>query len=200
MQNIPDLSIENSIDGIIAGIDEAGRGPLAGPVVAAAVILDKKNIPSGINDSKKTNKNQRENLFEQINASSHVGIGIINIEEIDKINILNATKNAMANALNSLITKVDFAIVDGNQLPKLPVPGRAIVKGDGKSLSIAAASIIAKVTRDRIMLKLHEKFPQYGWDKNSGYGTKQHLEAIQKYGITEFHRRSFAPIKQFELL
>lgn len=179
----------------MAGIDEAGRGPWAGPVVAAAVVLDRNNIPGGINDSKKLSKKKRNELFEQIQQVAHVGIGIADVAIIDKHNILGATKLAMADAMKTLAVRADCALVDGNSLPALPCKAKTVIKGDSISLSIAAASIIAKVTRDRIMDNLHKQFPEYGWNKNSGYGTKSHIEALHKHGITAHHRRSFAPIR-----
>ncbi len=193
---MPNIELENSLEGIVAGIDEAGRGPWAGPVVAAAVILDRNNIPAGINDSKKVSAAKRNFLYDKINASAKVGVGIIGVELIDKLNILGATKMAMAEAVRNLIHLPDFALVDGNQMPALPCKAIPVVGGDGKSLSIAAASIIAKVTRDRIMHALHEQHPHYLWNKNSGYGTKQHIEALQIHGVTEHHRKSFAPIRE----
>lgn len=193
---MPDFSIEDSLGNIVAGIDEAGRGPWAGPVVAAAVILDRNNVPSGINDSKKVNAKNRERLFEEIVSCSRVGVGIIDVETIDKLNILNATKAAMSMAIEKIGALPEYALVDGNQLPRLSCKAQAVIKGDQKSLSIAAASIIAKVTRDRLMCELAEKFPQYGWNRNFGYGTSAHIEALNKYGITVHHRRSFAPIRE----
>lgn len=197
----PDLSIESLYDGVIAGIDEAGRGPLAGPVVAAAVILDINNIPKGLNDSKKLSLKQREVLFEHIIETSKIGIGQATVKEIDEINILNASYLAMERAVKQLAVIPTVALVDGNRTKHaLPCKHECIIKGDGKSLSIAAASIIAKVTRDRIMLKLAEKYKMYGWHTNAGYGTREHMEAISKYGITEEHRKTFAPIKQMVLI
>lgn len=195
---MPDLNLEKSFEtSLICGVDEAGRGPLCGPVVAAAVILDIENIPEGINDSKKLSDKKREVIFSQIMQTSQVGIGHAEAAEIDEINILQATKKAMSKAVEQLKTSVEVVLVDGNQKFELPFEAKVIpvVKGDLKSLSIAAASIIAKVTRDRIMKNLHEIHPEYNWAKNSGYGTKEHLQAIEKYGITEHHRKSFAPIK-----
>ncbi len=194
----PDLSFENEIEGLVAGVDEAGRGPWAGPVVAAAVILG-KNIPTGLDDSKKLTAKKRENLFSAIQETCVVGIGIVDPAEIDKINILGATRRAMIMAVANLAEIPSGILVDGNQFPKgFPCPAKAIVKGDGKSLSIAAASIIAKVTRDRMMIKLHEEFPHYGWNKNMGYGTKSHIEALKQHGITIHHRKSFAPVAMIE--
>lgn len=191
---MPDLSLEAEYGGIVAGIDEAGRGPWAGPVVASCVVLDINNIPQGINDSKKISKVKREKIFNQIKEKANVGIGIASVEEIDEFNILQATMKAMQRAYNSLKINADMVLVDGNKTPKFAVPSKSVIKGDSISLSIAAASIIAKVTRDNIMDHLANDFPQYGWDKNSGYGTKTHQEAIFKYGINEHHRKSFKPI------
>lgn len=192
----PDTSLEKECDGIVAGIDEAGRGPWAGPVVAAAVILDMSNIPDGIKDSKKLSSKKREFLFNQIYSTCKVGVGIIDEKQIDEINILEATKLAMRLAIENLPQLPDIALVDGNQPPRLPCVVRTVINGDNKSISIAAASIIAKVTRDRIMLNLHSSFPQYGWDRNAGYGTKEHQQRLFEFGITQHHRRSFAPIRK----
>jgi len=190
----PNLEIEKSTSGIIAGVDEAGRGPWAGPVVAAAVILDKNNIPDGINDSKKIKLPKRELLFDEIMRTAQVGVGIVSAQEIDEINILQATMLAMQRAVGGLPELPDTALIDGNKCPDLKCNRIAIVKGDTKSLSIAAASIIAKVTRDRIMHKLSDEFPEYGWVTNSGYGTKIHQEALLKFGVTKHHRKSYKPI------
>jgi ribonuclease HII len=191
---MPDLSLEQNIAGLVAGVDEAGRGPWAGPVVAAAVILN-SNIPDGINDSKKLSAKKREFLFDAIQNNASVAVGIVGVEVIDEINILNATKKAMLEAVTSLAIKPDHALIDGNQNLILPCPSSTVIKGDSISLSIAAASIIAKVTRDRIMTNLHKKFPHYGWDSNSGYGTKQHITALDIHGVTEHHRKSYTPIR-----
>jgi ribonuclease HII len=191
----PDYALESSFGGIVAGIDEAGRGPWAGPVVASAVILDIKALPSGINDSKKLSASKREALFEQIMATATVGLGVSSVGEIDEFNILGATKLAMQRALAALSIKPALALVDGNRAPKLPCAVQTIVKGDSKSLSIAAASIIAKVTRDRMMCELAAEFPGYGWERNAGYGTATHQQGLAALGITPHHRRSFAPIR-----
>ncbi|MBL4906487.1 MAG: ribonuclease HII [Sneathiella sp.] len=192
----PDLSLEKKETGIVVGLDEVGRGPFAGPVVAAAVILDPANIPEGIQDSKKLSKIKRENLFDQILATSMVGIGEASPSEIDEFNILQATFLAMRRAFETLDKSPDVALVDGNRDPKLGIPTRLIVKGDSISLSIAAASIVAKVTRDRKMCALAKQFPHYGWEKNSGYGTLEHRKGLSLFGITPQHRRSFAPIRK----
>ena len=190
------IAFEAKYSGIIAGIDEAGRGPWAGPVVAAAAIIDKNRNLSGINDSKKLTHNKREKLYEIICAEHQVGVGVASVEEIDNYNILAATKLAMLRAYNNLPRQADIALIDGNQLPNLPCKMEFVVGGDAKSVSIAAASIIAKVTRDRIMSELALKFPQYLWQKNSGYGTAAHQEALLKFGVTEHHRKSYAPIRK----
>ena len=179
---------------IIVGIDEAGRGPLAGPVVAAAVILPFEI--EGLDDSKKLPLKKREKLFQQIMNVSQVGVGISSVEEIDKINILQATMLAMQRAYNNLNLIADLVLIDGNKAPKLnSIEVKTIIGGDASMPIISAASIIAKVTRDRIMQKLNQEFPKYLWNKNSGYGTKAHLAAINEFGITKHHRLSFEPVK-----
>ncbi len=185
----------------VCGIDEAGRGPLAGPVVAAAVILPPDFELPGLTDSKQLSARKRESLFEQLMQSPDVlkGIAQATVEEIERLNILRATHLAMARAAQSICPSPDFCLIDGLPVPGFPIDSRSIVKGDAHCLSIAAASVLAKVTRDRIMRELHEKFPQYGWDHNAGYGTAQHMRAIEKYGITPHHRRSFAPVAQATL-
>lgn len=186
----------------VAGVDEAGRGPLAGEVVAAAVhFTSYDDLPEGLNDSKKLTEKAREALYEKILKCGNVvyGIGVATVEEIDSINILKATHLAMARAVDALPVKVDFCLIDG-----LPVKGFAwkhqgIVKGDAKSLSISAASIVAKVTRDRLMMELDREYPSYGFAKHKGYGTKEHLDALREYGPCPKHRRSFGPVSQMEL-
>jgi ribonuclease HII len=180
----------------ICGIDEAGRGPWAGPVVAAAVVLDPDCIPHGLNDSKKLTEAEREALFHPIMASARVGIGIAEVDRIDRDNILAATLWAMAEALRQ-IDGVALALVDGNRAPELPCRVETIIEGDGKSLSIAAASIIAKVTRDRIMVGHDATWPQYGFARHKGYGTVLHQEALMRHGPSPLHRRSFAPVAAF---
>ena len=183
------------IAGLVAGVDEAGRGPLAGPVIAAAVIFQKKRIPKGLNDSKKLTARTREKLYARIlEKAIAVGVGEASVDEIDLINIRQATHLAMARAVRALSPAPAFALVDGNDAPALPCPCDTIVGGDGISLSIAAASIVAKVTRDRLMAELHELHPAYGWASNKGYGTEAHLLALKRHGTTPHHRRSFAPI------
>ena len=184
--------------GPVAGIDVAGRGPLAGPVVAAAVILDRKAIPKGLNDSKLLSEEAREELYPLIvQAALAVGVGEASVDEIDLVNIRQATHMAMARAVRALSLAPDFALVDGNDAPALPCPCDTIVEGDARSVSIAAASIIAKVTRDRMMAALHEQHPGYGWRTNKGYGTEEHLAALARMGPCAHHRRSFAPVLAF---
>jgi len=180
---------------IVAGVDEVGRGPWAGPVTACAVVLDPDNIPKGLNDSKKLTAKIREYLFQQIVQSADVSIAHVSVTEIDRINILQASLFAMENAVAGLSKPADFVLIDGNKTPKsLNCPCEAIIKGDAKSSSIAAASIVAKVTRDRMMVALSQQFPGYGWETNAGYGTKQHQEGLKALGVTAHHRRSFKPI------
>lgn len=191
-----DLETKLRISGkeIIAGIDEVGRGPWAGPVTACAVILDPNNIPNGLNDSKVLTAKRREQLFDLIMDSAQVSCVHVEVTEIDQVNILQATFRAMERAVSHLPIP-NHILVDGNKLPpNLPSPATAIVKGDAKSVSIAAASIIAKVTRDRLMSDLSEAFPGYGWEKNAGYGTKMHQLGLLNHGVTPHHRRSFKPI------
>ena len=187
-------------DGInyIAGIDEVGRGPLIGPVVAAAVILPKDFYDKNINDSKKLSEKKRNALYKIIcdNAIS-IGIGVISSKRIDEINIYEATKEAMKEAVNHLSIKPDYLLIDAMKLD-VDFPSISIIKGDSKSQSIAAASIVAKVTRDKMMYELNEKYPMYDFASNKGYGTKKHIEAIKKYGILEEHRKTFAPVKNFK--
>ncbi len=182
--------------GPVAGVDEAGRGPWAGPVVAAAVILDQGRIPKGIDDSKRLAAEKRERLYDEIMANARVGIAIGEVERIDRDNIFWATMWAMQTALADLDQAPAFALIDGNRCPELPCPSEAIVAGDQRSLSIAAASIIAKVTRDRIMQALAREFDGYGWHTNKGYGTPEHAEAIWQRGVTVHHRRSWRPVRQ----
>ncbi len=180
----------------VAGIDEAGRGPLAGPVAAAAVILDPERLPPGLDDSKKLSPRVREILFEAIMINARaVAIGFGSLDEIVRLNIREASLLAMRRAVQSLATPPDFALVDGNALPAgLPCPARAIVKGDATCLSIAAASIVAKVARDRAMARLHIAYPAYGFASHQGYGTRRHLVALAKHGPCDAHRATFAPV------
>lgn len=196
----PDFTVELDAmrQGIrdVCGIDEAGRGPWAGPVVAAAVVLNPDDIPPGLRDSKKLKEAQREALFEPIMRRARVGIGIAEVDRIDRDNILQATFWAMAQAL-SRIDGVALALVDGNRAPKLPCKTHTIIEGDTKSLSIAAASIIAKVTRDRIMIAHDAAYPLYGFARHKGYGTPFHQEALTQHGPCPLHRKSFAPVAAF---
>jgi len=190
--------MEWAIGGTVAGVDEAGRGPLAGPVVAAAVILDPANIPPGINDSKKLTRRRREALFTAITDGAVVAHGIADVAEIDRLNILQATMLAMGRAVAGLTVMPAMVLVDGNRCPDLAIPARAVIRGDAMSLSIAAASIIAKVTRDRIMAELARRYPDYGWERNAGYGTAEHRAALNLVGISPHHRKSFAPVRKLE--
>ncbi len=179
----------------IAGVDEVGRGPWAGPVTACAVVLDPDNIPEGLDDSKKLSAKKRDALYIQICATADVSIAHVSVTEIDKINILQASLLAMETAVAGLAKPADFALIDGNKTPNnLSCSSKTIIKGDAKSLSIAAASIVAKVTRDQMMVALSQQFPGYGWETNAGYGTKQHQEGLKSLGVTTHHRRSFKPI------
>ena len=185
-----------TLEGPICGVDEAGRGPLAGPVVAAAVILRKGRIPKGLNDSKQLDEETREALFPQImEMAVAVGVGEASVGEIDLVNIRQATHLAMARAVRALAVPAAFALVDGNDAPALPCKCDTLVDGDARSLSIAAASIIAKVTRDRQMVRLHDEHPGYAWRSNKGYGTPEHYEGLRRHGVTVHHRRSFSPIQ-----
>lgn len=176
----------------ICGVDEAGRGPLAGPVCAAAVILKPNQIIEGVNDSKKLSEKKREALFDVIKSEVKAySIAFATVEEIEEMNILNATMLAMKRAVEGLKIKADYALIDGNRLPPLDIKAEYVIKGDAKSMSIAAASILAKVSRDRLCYEYAEKYPQYGFDKHKGYGTKLHTQAIKEYGPCEIHRMSF---------
>ena len=177
---------------LVAGVDEAGRGPLAGPVFAAAVILKEGAVIDGINDSKKLSEKKREELFEKIKENA-VAYSVYSADEktIDDVNILNATYMAMNGAVDGLAVMPDFVLIDGNSIKNMQTPHRTVVKGDAKSISIAAASILAKVSRDRFMAEMAEKYPEYGFEKHKGYGTKAHNEAILKYGPSPIHRRTF---------
>lgn len=176
----------------VCGVDEAGRGPLAGPVCAAAVILPEGVIIDGVNDSKKLSEKKRESLFDVIREQAlSYSIAYATVDEIEEINILNATMLAMRRAIDGLEIKADYAMIDGNKIPPIDIDAECIVKGDAKSMSIACASILAKVTRDRLLYKYAEEYPMYGFDKHKGYGTKVHREAILKYGPCPYHRKSF---------
>jgi ribonuclease HII len=195
---MPDFSLEHAAGGIVAGIDEAGRGPWAGPVVAAAVVLDPNTLQADLynqlDDSKRLSPAHRIALLDRLRACARIGVGRAEVDEIDAVNILNATLRAMKRAVDGLELLPDLALVDGNQAPDLPFQVQCVVKGDRRSLSIAAASIVAKVTRDRIMERLAVEFPGYGWEQNAGYGTARHRLALERLGVTPHHRRSFRPI------
>ncbi|MBW6420920.1 ribonuclease HII [Rhizobium sp. XQZ8] len=198
---VPDFSLEllarKAGHWPVAGTDEAGRGPLAGPVVAAAVILDPDNIPDGLNDSKQLTANQREVLFEAIMATAEVSIAASGPRHIDERNILRASLDAMRRAVAGLSVTPAYVLADGRDVPQgLCCPGKAVIKGDARSVSIAAASIIAKVTRDRMMTRAHLVFPAYGFANHAGYGTAQHRAGIEKHGPCSLHRMSFRPLKK----
>jgi len=195
----PDFSFEEAAFAkgfaLVAGVDEVGRGPLAGPVCAAAVILDPQNIPDGLNDSKKLTAKKRDTLFDEIMARADVSLAEATVAEIDTHNILRASHIAMVRAIAGLSQTADHALIDGNMVPRdLTIPAQTIIKGDGRSLSIAAASIVAKVWRDRHMVDLAQQYPHYGWEKNAGYPTAQHKLGLEQHGVTPHHRRSFKPI------
>lgn len=198
---MPDFELENSITGNVCGIDEVGRGPLAGPVVSAAVYIPENiyelDFIAQLNDSKKIAPKKREKLCALIKEHCPYAISIIEPAEIDRMNILQATLASMAQAHRMLSNehKIDFALVDGNKMPDLPCPSKTVVKGDQISNSIAAASIVAKVTRDALMAELAKEHPHYGWESNAGYGSKKHIDAIYEYGFTDYHRKSFEPVK-----
>jgi ribonuclease HII len=201
---MPDFAIERRCTGLVCGIDEAGRGPLAGPVVAAAVVLDPRRFPktlrNGLDDSKVLTAEQRETCYRVLRrcadrGSVRIGIGAASVGEIDRVNILQGALLAMARAVSVLGVCPDVALVDGNIAPPLICPVQTVVKGDALSFSIAAASVVAKVTRDRIMHGLAPRYPGYGWETNVGYATPEHGEAIRRLGITRHHRRSFAPVR-----
>ncbi len=179
----------------VAGVDEVGRGPLAGPVTAAAVVLDPANIPDGLNDSKKLSAKRRDALYDTLLAHADVCIIDVSVAEIDQHNILRASHIAMVRALAGLREPADYALIDGNMMPRgLNLPAETIVKGDARSLSIAAASIVAKVWRDRLMVDLAQQHPGYGWEKNAGYPTVEHKAGLKRHGVTPHHRRSFRPV------
>lgn len=197
LNKVPDFSCENEALSkgfkLVCGVDEAGRGPLAGPVCAAAVILPENCVIDGLNDSKKISEKKREELFGIIKEKAIAySIAYGSLQEIEEYNILEATYIAMNRAINGLSKKADYALIDGNRVPKgIKIPCETVVKGDSKSCSIAAASILAKVTRDRLMLEYDKKYPEYLFAQHKGYGTKAHYEAIKQYGVCEIHRRSF---------
>ncbi|HMK61576.1 MAG TPA: ribonuclease HII [Dissulfurispiraceae bacterium] len=194
-----DESAGNGEFSVIAGVDEAGRGPLAGPVVAAAVVLDKGQRISGLRDSKKVPEAERETLYRIILSSGMVSVGVIDADEIDRINILNATKKAMHLAVMGLESIPELLLIDALTIPGVSVKQIPIIKGDAKSASIAAASIIAKVTRDRMMMDYHATFPQYGFDHHKGYATRKHLECLKLHGPCPIHRKSFHPVISLSL-
>jgi len=198
---LPDRERQLAAEGFqcIAGIDEVGRGPIAGPVVAAIVVLDPDNVPTGLGDSKALPAKKREILYEEILKTSHVAIAQISHGEIDRINIRQATLSAMAKAFMALPLRPDIALVDGNDPPVLPCKVISIIKGDATIASIAAASIVAKVARDRMMARMGTAFPAYGFERNAGYGTAEHLDALEKHGPCPFHRMSFSPLRQGSL-
>jgi ribonuclease HII len=194
---MPNFAREAALGGLVCGIDEVGRGPLAGPVVAAAVILDRTKMPKSlrkcIDDSKKLGAEAREEYAEALRSCAAIGLGAVCVAEIDRINILRASLLAMRRAVSALPIQPTVALVDGNQAPSLPCPVHTVVGGDGLSLSIAAASIIAKVVRDRLMHRLARRYQGYGWETNVGYATAEHRAAIVRLGLTPHHRLSFQP-------
>jgi ribonuclease HII len=194
---MPDFALESGIDGLVCGIDEVGRGPLAGPVVAAAVILDRRRLPRalrrGLDDSKKLTSEVREEFAILLRRCAIIGLGAASVAEIDRVNILQATFLAMRRALRALPMVPVAALVDGNCDPRLSCPAHPVIGGDGLSLSIAAASVVAKVARDRLMQRLAERYDGYGWTTNVGYGTVEHRAAIVRLGLTPHHRLSFQP-------
>jgi ribonuclease HII len=194
MVETPTYDIERDFDGPIAGVDEAGRGPWAGPVVAAAVILDPATAPDGLRDSKTLTESRRRALAAALWRSARIGVGVASVDEIDSLNILRASLLAMSRAVANLPVAPATALIDGHIRPKLPCRSFAIIRGDAKSMSIAAASIIAKTTRDRMMLELSRDYPDYGWQSNKGYAAPVHREALNRFGVTPHHRRSFSPI------
>ena len=191
---LPTLEHERRLGGPVCGIDEVGRGPWAGPVVAAAVMLDFARVPDGLDDSKRLPAVRRRELDIAIRACAHVSIAMASVEEVDRLNVLGASMLAMERAFAGLPHPPVHALVDGNRLPRLPCPGTAIVGGDGLCASIAAASIVAKVARDALMAELAGQHPGYGWERNAGYGTREHQDGLARLGVTMHHRRSFRPI------
>ena len=195
----PCFKIERPFAEPVVGVDEAGRGPLAGPVVAAAVVLDRARFPRGIDDSKQLPAGARDSLDRRIRRDARVGVGIASVEEIDSLNIYWATMLAMTRAVEALALEPGTVLVDGNRCPRWRYASRPIVGGDARSRSIAAASIIAKVARDRLMVRLCDEHPGYNWRQNKGYGTPEHLAALARLGPSPLHRRSFAPVRHSEL-
>jgi len=201
---MPDFAIERRCEGIVCGVDEAGRGPLAGPVVAAAVVIDRRRLRGELrrvlDDSKVLSREERESCYRALcaglrNGAVKIGVGAASAPEIDRINILRASLAAMARAVAVLGVKPDIALVDGNIAPPVPCAVKTVVKGDALSFSIAAASVVAKVTRDRIMRALAPRYPGYGWETNVGYSTAEHFAGISRHGVTPHHRRSFEPVR-----
>ncbi len=195
----PDFEFENTVlaQGYsrVAGVDEVGRGPLAGPVTAAAVVLDPQRIPPGLNDSKQLSIKVRLRLAAELRDCADVSVAHASVEEIDEINILRASHLAMERAIAGLRTRADYVLIDGRMIPRgLNLPAQGLIKGDCRSLSIAAASIVAKVARDSLMVDLAQQHPGYGWETNKGYGSKSHMTALQNLGATPHHRRSFKPV------
>ncbi|MBM1815814.1 ribonuclease HII [Pseudosulfitobacter pseudonitzschiae] len=192
---MPDFSFELEIGGRVAGVDEVGRGPLAGPVMAAAVVLNPDDIPEGLNDSKALSAKRREALYTELMARADVSVGSASVQEIDEHNILRASHIAMVRAIAGLSVEPDHVLIDGNMVPRgLNLAATTVIKGDARSLSIAAASIVAKIRRDRLMVDLAQQHPGYGWETNMGYPSKSHREALQNIGVTPHHRRSFKPV------
>jgi ribonuclease HII len=196
---MPDFAIEDGCRGVVCGVDEVGRGPLAGPVVAAAVIIDRAcfsaELRDSLDDSKLLRREVRETCYRALLSCARIGIGAASVREIDSINILRASHKAMVRAVAALGRPADVALVDGNMAPPLGCAVRTVVKGDALSFSIAAASVVAKVTRDRIMRALAASYPVYGWETNAGYSTRAHFRAIAEFGVTVHHRRSFEPVR-----
>ena len=195
---MPDFALERAAGGCVAGVDEAGRGPWAGPVVAAAAVLEPDAVPPSLlerlDDSKKLSPAVRERLFDGLRAHAVTAVGIASVAEIDRMNILAATMLAMQRAIAGLSLRPEIALVDGNRAPDLSCPVRTVVRGDSRCFSIAAASVVAKVTRDRIMAELALAHPGYGWETNQGYGTAAHRDGLDRLGVTVHHRRSFKPV------
>ena len=192
---MPDFVFETELGCRVAGVDEVGRGPLAGPVTAAAVVLDPKCIPNGLDDSKKLSAKKRLALYEQLLACADVSIAHASVAEIDEINILRASHLAMERAIAGLRCPPEHVLIDGNMIPRgLRLPATTLVKGDTRSLSISAASIVAKVCRDCVLVDLAQQHPGYGWETNMGYGSKRHMDALKNLGVTPHHRRSFKPV------
>lgn len=197
---MPDFSYEDRVSGLVAGVDEVGRGPCAGPVTAAAVVLNRETIPDSLldqlDDSKKISPGKRERIAESLLDYAWISIAEASVVEIDEINILQASLLAMKRAVEGLSVPIAQALIDGNKAPSLLVPAQTVVKGDSRSYSIAAASIVAKVDRDQLMHRLDAQYPEYSWANNAGYGTAAHLQALEQYGVTPHHRQSFAPVRR----